>query len=177
MERDGRRLISELKNLSITDYLTGIPNRRYFFEIGEKYFYTARRDKEPLALLLLDIDYFKKVNDTYGHKAGDVILKLVSEAILLALRKSDIFARIGGEEFAVLLYETDRQGAMHIAEILRREVEKIRYAHEGEDIAISVSIGIGVCQDEDSTLSSFYGRTDDALYQAKEEGRNCIRAV
>ena len=177
MEKEGRRLLDELRNLSITDYLTGIPNRRYFFEVGEKYFHIARRDKVPLALLLIDIDHFKKLNDAYGHKIGDTVLKLVSEAIFLALRKSDIFARIGGEEFAVLLIETDKQGAMHIAEILRREVEKLRYSYEGEIITTSVSIGIGICQDEDDTLSTFYGRTDDALYQAKEGGRNCIRIV
>ncbi len=158
--------------LASTDDLTGIMNRRLFGEVSERYFETAKRDHLPLTLLLFDLDHFKTVNDTFGHQAGDLLLVRFVEAIRSFLRKSDIVARVGGEEFAVLLFETDREGAYDLAEKIRTLVESIVIEYEGRSVSVTTSIGIAQHSESDKTFDAIYARADKALYRAKEEGRN-----
>lgn len=158
--------------LASTDDLTGVMNRRLFGEVSNRYFETSQRDNLPLSLLLFDLDNFKKVNDTYGHQAGDQMLIRFAEAIKLFLRKSDIVARVGGEEFAVLLFETDMEGAFTLAEKIRTLVESISIDYEGEKVSVTTSIGIAQHSKGDKAFNTIYERADKALYRAKKEGRN-----
>ncbi|WP_345977713.1 GGDEF domain-containing protein [Sulfurimonas sp. HSL3-7] len=158
--------------LASTDDLTGIMNRRLFGEVSKRYFETAQRDNLPLSLLLFDLDHFKKVNDTYGHQTGDLLLIRFAEAIKSYLRKSDIVARVGGEEFAVLLFETDMEGAFILAEKIRTLVESITIDHEGEKVFVTTSIGIAQHREGDKAFNAIYARADKALYLAKGRGRN-----
>ncbi len=159
--------------LASTDDLTGIMNRRIFKKISERYFETAQRDNSDLTLLLLDLDHFKKVNDTYGHQVGDQLLIRFVKVIEPVLRKSDILARVGGEEFAILLFKTDTEGAFTLAEKIRKEVESMTINCQGQDIYITTSIGIAQNKESDKSFDEIYARSDKALYKAKEQGRNC----
>jgi len=171
----------ELQRLSAIDGLTGIPNRRSFDEYIENEWRRAVREETNLALLLIDIDYFKKYNDGYGHQGGDDCLQKVAQALAGTMRRSsDMVARYGGEEFTVVLPNTDLDGAMVIAEELRLAVEKLALKHEFSDVADVVSISLGAagipprCGEDCASLIAL---ADAALYDAKEEGRNrCCRA-
>jgi len=158
--------------LASTDDLTGIMNRRIFKKVSERYFETAQRDNSSLTLLLLDLDHFKKVNDTYGHQVGDQLLIRFVEAIGPLLRKSDMLARVGGEEFAVLLFKTDTEGAFTLAEKIRKDVESMTINCQGQDVYITTSIGIAQNRESDKAFDEIYSRSDKALYKAKEQGRN-----
>lgn len=158
--------------LASTDDLTGIMNRRIFKKVSERYFETVQRDNSDLTLLLLDLDHFKKVNDTYGHQVGDQLLIRFVEVIGPILRKSDILARVGGEEFAILLFKTDAEGAFTLAEKIRKEVESMTINCQGQDIYITTSIGIAQNRESDKAFDEIYARSDKALYKAKEQGRN-----
>ncbi len=160
--------------LASTDDLTGIMNKRIFKKVSERYFETAKRDRISLTLLLLDLDHFKKVNDTFGHQVGDLLLKHFVEAIKPVLRKSDILARIGGEEFAVLLFKTDVQGAYTLAEKIRKAIEGLSIEHEGEVVQVTTSIGIAQKMEHDRSFDVVFSRADNALYKAKEQGRNQV---
>lgn len=165
-------MYSRSKYLSLTDELTGLPNRRCFESVFEKEFLRATRYSNKLTFAICDIDFFKKVNDTYGHACGDMILKQVADAALQTFRKTDAIFRIGGEEFAVILTETDIQQSIIPLERFRKTIETLNPEYNDETIKISVSIG--ACQ-LDSTIQSredFFKTADDALYKAKEEGRN-----
>jgi len=163
---------SSLSLLASTDYLTGIMNKRMFNEISERYFQTAQKNDLTLTLLLLDLDHFKKVNDTYGHQAGDQLLKRFVKTMESILNKSDIFARIGGEEFAVLLSQMNCDDTYHLAETIRKEIENDFITYEGQDIRVTTSIGISENRETDTEFEDIFSRADMALYQAKHEGRN-----
>ncbi|MBT8343668.1 MAG: diguanylate cyclase [Sulfurovum sp.] len=163
---------SSLSVLASTDYLTGIMNRRMFNEISERYFQTAQKNELNLTLFLLDLDHFKKVNDTYGHQAGDQLLKRFVETIESILNKSDIFSRIGGEEFAILLSQTNSDDAYILAERIRKEIENDFITCEGKDIFVTTSIGISENRETDIEFENIFSRADMALYRAKHEGRN-----
>jgi len=163
---------STLSVLASTDYLTGVINRRMFNEISERYFQTAQKDNLSLTLLLLDLDHFKKINDTYGHQVGDKLLIRFVETIKNILAKSDIFARVGGEEFAILLSQMDRNDAYNLAEKIRKEVENISIRYKGQNVFVRTSIGITQNSTTDSSFDDLFSRSDMALYQAKKEGRN-----
>ncbi|GIU00034.1 hypothetical protein TSL6_05400 [Sulfurovum sp. TSL6] len=163
---------SSLSLLASTDYLTGIMNRRMFNEISERYFQTAQKNEFCLTLLLLDLDHFKKVNDTYGHQAGDQLLKRFVETLERILNKSDIFARIGGEEFGILLSQVSSADAYILAEQIRKEIENDFMTYEGQDIRVTISIGISENRKTDTAFENIFSRADMALYKAKEEGRN-----
>ncbi len=163
---------SSLSLLASTDYLTGIMNRRMFNEISEHYFQTAQKNELYLTLLLLDLDHFKKVNDTYGHQAGDQILKRFVKTLEGILNKSDIFARIGGEEFAILLSQTNSDEAYLLAERIRKEIENVFITYDGQDIFVTTSIGISESKQSDTEFENIFSRADMALYQAKNLGRN-----
>jgi diguanylate cyclase (GGDEF)-like protein len=147
-------------------------NKRMFHEISQHYFQTAQKNKLHLTLLLLDLDHFKKVNDTYGHQAGDLLLKRFVKNLNRILNKSDIFARIGGEEFAILLSQTDSDEAYILAEKIREEIEKDCINYGGQEICITTSIGISDNLESDTEFENIFARADIALYKAKNEGRN-----
>ncbi|WP_223897737.1 GGDEF domain-containing protein [Sulfurovum sp. TSL1] len=163
---------SSLSILASTDYLTGVMNRRMFNQISEHYFDTAQQGHLSLTLLLLDLDHFKKINDTYGHQTGDQLLISFVQTVKNLLRKSDIFSRIGGEEFAILLSQIDKQDAYLLAEKIRKAVENITVHYEGHNVYVRTSIGIAQNSATDSSFDDIFSRSDMALYKAKKEGRN-----
>lgn len=167
----------ELRLLSTHDDLTGSYNRRYFIGEVEREMERARRYGTALSLLVLDIDLFKTVNDTFGHPTGDTVLQQFAALCRNTLRKSDVFARMGGEEFAALMPETDRSRAAQFCERLRARVEGSIF-HDEEKVnavRITVSIGATTLQQDDRDFGHLYARTDNALYLAKSAGRNCCR--
>jgi len=174
-------LNEELRQTSLADGLTHIANRRYFDEILELEWQRARREKKTLALLMIDIDFFKAYNDTYGHLTGDDCLKLIAMLLdTIPKRSVDIAARYGGEEFAIVLPDTDEQGATRVGEKVRGGVENLGIEHTGSSISrhVTVSIGIAVMvPDSDTTPSTIIAAADRALYQAKRGGRNRIKVA
>ena len=166
----------ELKRLATTDPLTGIPNRRCFFEMAEKYYQNSKRFESALSLLMIDIDKFKHVNDTYGHQSGDAILKTVAELLVLLSRKSDVLARVGGEEFVLLLQNTDCGDAAVLAEKVRKTIDQHVFMHNERIIPITVSIGVSQLL-KSSDIDELYATADKALYMAKKSGRNCVEAI
>lgn len=165
-------MYSRTKFLSLTDELTGLSNRRCFDNTFEKEFLRAQRYKNNLTLVMFDIDFFKQVNDTYGHQCGDFILKQVSNAALQTFRKTDTVFRFGGEEFTVILTETDINQAIIPLERFRKTIETLNLEYQGQEIHITVSIGACQLTDNISTKDNFIEETDKALYKAKNEGRN-----
>lgn len=164
-----------LRLLSITDSLTGAYNRRHFIDEAEKEIIRARRYNHATGLLLLDIDHFKRVNDTYGHAIGDEALKAFTAACQHELRSNDVLGRLGGEEFAVLLPETDGTGARLVAERIRHAVEDIGVVSEHHGIVrLTVSIGVSSCSGGARTVDALLSTADEALYRAKAAGRNRV---
>ncbi len=178
------RLFEQARELANKDDLTGLPNRRHFFEQTTKEIDRAHRYRKPVSLLLFDIDHFKQVNDAHGHRAGDRLLRDLAQACRRELRSSDVIGRVGGEEFAVLLPETDLDVAMEAADRLREAVESLRVVSDQDDRndGVSVTISVGVAQlqvgsfGNSETLDSVYERADRALYRAKALGRNVVVA-
>ncbi|MFA5113142.1 MAG: GGDEF domain-containing protein [Candidatus Margulisiibacteriota bacterium] len=172
----------KLKDISVHDELTGVHNRRYFNKHLEKEIARSLRYNHPLSLLMTDIDFFKKVNDTLGHQAGDYILRQVAQTIKEELRdKIDTVARYGGEEFAAILPETNGGGvsAREIAERVRLAVENKNFEYQGKSIKVTISIGVStLVKDQDPnkplTVGELIYRADQALYDAKEKGRNRV---
>jgi diguanylate cyclase (GGDEF)-like protein len=160
--------------LARTDELTGVSNRRAFMERGHHALEQARRYDRPLALVMLDIDRFKAINDTHGHAAGDRVLQAVGSLIQRAARTSDIPGRIGGEEFAVLLPETDEREAMALAERLRRDLAAVAVSHDGATIRFTCSFGVATRAPDVAVLDALLDRADAAMYRAKSEGRNRV---
>ncbi|MGM0482229.1 MAG: diguanylate cyclase [Pseudomonadota bacterium] len=166
-------LEQELKRRSSTDAMTGIYNRGHFIDAVEKEISRSERNGTTLALLMVDIDFFKKVNDTYGHPEGDKVIKKLAELMMLNLRDSDYCGRIGGEEFAVLLPETDVESAQQIAERLRQTVSKTRFNLESLTFSVTITIGVATLLGGDS-WASLFKRADQALYKGKEQGRDQV---
>ena len=156
----------------MTDELTGLANRRFFDEAFEKEFLRAQRYNNKLTLVMFDIDYFKQVNDTYGHQCGDYILKEISNAALQTFRKTDTVFRFGGEEFVVILTETDIEKAKIPLERFRKTVETLDLNYHGFPINITVSIGACQLSKDIKTKEALLEKTDMALYEAKNTGRN-----
>lgn len=166
-----------LEQMSMTDGLTGIANRRYFDEIMQQEWLRAARGHTSLSLILVDIDYFKAFNDTYGHQAGDYCLKKIASALKDALnRPADLITRYGGEEFAAILPETDINGGVVLAEAMRKKVAKLNLPHKKSKTAAHVSISLGVSSaiTEGNSLTTLIGLADKALYKAKDNGRNRV---
>jgi diguanylate cyclase (GGDEF)-like protein len=165
----------EIYRMTIIDGLTGIFNKRYFLEALEREMSRAQRYTRPLSMLIFDIDYFKRTNDTYGHLAGDYVLQALARLIQTRSRREEIFARYGGEEFVILLPETQLDGSMELAEQLRRRVSSYTFVFEGEEIPITISIGVATNEGENISSEELIRRADEKLYQAKSAGRNCVR--
>lgn len=169
----------ELAKLSVTDPLTRLHNRRYFDETLQAELSRAVRTEQPLALILVDIDHFKSINDTYGHLVGDECLKLVAVTLRQVVNRStDLVARYGGEEFAVVLPATTEMDALDVANRLRAAIEKVQFIHAGKRIAISASLGVAGREPTNfDTPNRFITAADEALYRAKEAGRNRVVAA
>lgn len=156
------------------DPLTGVNNRAALHTTMAREIGLAHRHGSPLSLLAMDIDHFKRVNDTYGHAVGDCVIKAVAAAAQAGIRSSDIVFRYGGEEFLILLSNTSSEGAMLLAERLRRRIAETDIICDGRHISTTVSVGIGCLQPAD-TADTLFARADRALYDAKAAGRNCCR--
>ncbi len=166
----------KLTLLSETDELTGLLNRRAFNKAFKIYFSDARKNEADLCLLALDIDKFKKVNDTYGHDIGDLALKMFSEKIQGLIRKDDYFGRLGGEEFFVFIPGQPLEIAKKMAERMRQSIsEMVISIADGYSFRITVSIGVTKFIDTDSSTKQIYKRADKALYKAKNSGRNRVK--
>lgn len=168
----------ELKRLAAVDGLTQIANRRSFDQLLRQEWKRMYREKQPLSLILSDIDHFKSFNDTYGHLMGDDCLRTVAQTIESCLRRpGDSVARYGGEEFAVILPNTDLDGAAYIANTIRDTVGRLMIPHASSNTADHVTISLGVAAAIPSTsldADAFIGKADTALYAAKEQGRNRV---
>lgn len=170
-----KKMQDDLQQQAITDELTGIFNRRHFLFRADEETRRIRRYGGQCALLMLDIDSFKKINDVYGHCVGDTVLQAVAETCSRMIRDTDLFGRLGGEEFAILLMETDQIGAEVVAERIRAGIYHTEFCSLTEEIIhLSVSIGIAVFHAADETLASLISRADGALYEAKNNGRNQV---
>lgn len=165
--------IKELKFIATRDYLTGLYNRRHFFEVGDKLFNRACKSQKNLAVGLIDIDYFKRVNDTYGHDVGDIVLKRIGELLSSSFRAGDLVARLGGEEFCFLLPDVSPQESGAIFENLRKKIEQdIIYLHD--DTTLKITASMGVCTSFEKDLESALSTADKLLYEAKNNGRNQV---
>ncbi|MDW8136585.1 MAG: GGDEF domain-containing protein [Thermodesulfobacterium sp.] len=166
--------LKTIKKINNTDPLTGILNRRAFLKILKREISLAKRHNLPLSLVMIDIDYFKKINDTYGHETGDYVLKSITKVIKKSIRQEDLFARLGGEEFVLLLPHTNMEAAYKMSERLRQTIEKRQFKRIREKITASFGIT------EFSPLDNFrlfLKRADEALYEAKKRGRNCCICI
>lgn len=166
---------TRLEKLAITDYLTGIYNIRYFYYRLEEEFSRAERYKIPLSCIMLDIDHFKKINDNYGHRIGDIVLREFAQLVKRHTRKSDLFARYGGEEFILLLPQTSARGARIEAERLMAIVKQHQFKPLKEDSGVTVSLGIACTPDKNiKNYDDLINSADNALFRAKEKGRDRI---
>jgi len=168
-------MYTRTKYLSMTDELTGLFNRRSFENTFEKEYLRAQRYKNNLTLVMFDIDDFKHINDTYGHPCGDYVLKQISNAALQTFRKTDTVFRFGGEEFVVILTETDIKQSIIPLERFRKTIETLDISFHNQKINVTVSIGASQYQEQFKSKEEFLQKTDDALYQAKNTGKNkCV---
>jgi len=163
---------AQLKKISRTDGLTGLFNRRYWEEMCELEFKRAKRTEQFSSLIILDIDHFKKVNDTYGHPAGDLVIKTLAKIIRTAIRETDIAGRYGGEEYTIILPDTDVKNARMVAERIRRLAEAFPVEYEGQEINFTISLGIAMFDMSFENYTAWIDRADKGLYEAKEGGRN-----
>lgn len=169
-------LNDELTHMARTDALTGLDNRRHFMDVARKEFSRARRTDTPLSLLLLDADHFKSINDTWGHDVGDKVLRGIAEVLKVSIRAHDTAARFGGEEFVVLLPETDCREAAIISERIRATVERRLFTFDGRGVQVTLSVGSTTASSWDSEMDIevILKRADVALYAAKKNGRNRV---
>jgi len=168
----------QMYSSAVRDGLTGAFNRRYFDERVTAELSYAKRHRSPVSLLMIDIDQFKRVNDTFGHPAGDQVLAAVAQAIAETIRAEDVFARYGGEEFVIIAREIDEAGGLAFGERLRRVVEEVRIVGPGgERIAVTISVGVAtVPRGAEVSSAEALGRADENLYSAKRRGRNRVEA-
>ncbi|HEX4403541.1 MAG TPA: GGDEF domain-containing protein, partial [Polyangia bacterium] len=160
---------------ALRDGLTKVFNKKYFTDYLEKEFAYAARHGSPLALIFLDIDYFKRINDTHGHPAGDFVLSELSQLMATLVRTEDVLARFGGEEFTVLCRGTDLEGARIVADRLRRTVEAHTFSFGAKTIPVTISLGIAAIPDTAVVdHAQFLAASDKALYEAKRTGRNRV---
>lgn len=167
--------VDELRKLSITDPLTELHNRRILFTTLEKAVVHARVKKYELAVVAIDIDHFKSINDTYGHTGGDQVLVAFAMCLKSFCTKNDFVARMGGEEFVIIITNTEHQDVGKRVEKLRKKIdEKLRVGIDGKNIGITASFGIAMLEDSSDTPDVLIDRADEAMYKAKDSGRNIV---
>jgi len=168
---------SQMRQASYTDDLTGLYNRRFLQQRLEEELHRASRYSLRLSCIMLDIDHFKAINDTHGHVAGDLIIKEVATILKNHVRKSDLAVRYGGEEFLLILFENDKNGALRVAERVRADVESHVFTWKEQPLRVTISSGVAVFPDDGITMpDELIARADSALYSAKASGRNMVRA-
>lgn len=171
---DRAQIYKRMQKMSITDYLTNVSNRRHFMERFRQEYNRAKRFDFPLSFIIVDIDHFKKINDTYGHLVGDEILRNVAKVLAEKIREIDFIGRYGGEEFVIFLPEAPHDAAIRAAERLRVAIEKESFKAYDETLNVTISAGVSTypnyCADKDELIEM----ADKALYQAKESGRNLV---
>jgi diguanylate cyclase (GGDEF)-like protein len=174
-------MVRRLEELATMDGLTGLLNKRAMLEVAEQKLIAARRFGRQLSVLVTDIDHFKKVNDTYGHDVGDVIIKGLGEILRRAKRTTDSVARFGGEEFVIICEETDARGAMLLAERVREELERTTFhattskdgrSRDAATLSVTCSIGVATFPSAGATWEELFKAADGALYVSKRTGRN-----
>jgi diguanylate cyclase (GGDEF)-like protein len=173
---ENSRLYNEIQQMAITDELTGLYNRRGLFELGQREVDRALRYNRPLTAIMADLDLFKKVNDTYGHQPDDDVLRGLAQICRGAVRDIDIVGRYGGEEFLVLLPESDLRNSIQIAERIRLRVAEASFPTQVGNLSITISLGVCELADNIQDLKSLIARADQALYNAKNAGRNRVVA-
>jgi len=167
----------EIYRLKTTDSLTGAYNKMYFLEMFERELYRFHRHQGKLALLMMDIDHFKRINDQHGHLAGDRVLAQLGEMISDSVRYEDTFARYGGEEFTLLMPEMDLHGALEVAERLRMLIDATIFEFEGLELPVTVSIGAAEVAETMQKPEDAIAIADECLYEAKSSGRNCVMPI
>jgi len=172
---DNARLFQEVQRLAITDDLTGLHNRRHFFELADREFNRAKRYGHPLSAVMVDLDYFKLVNDSYGHATGDQVLRIIAHRCHDNIRETDILGRYGGEEFSIILPETTAEQAYEIAERLRVRIAE-QPINIDKNTSLTITISLGICEKSSdiNSLSNLLNHADAALYSAKQSGRNKV---
>jgi two-component system, cell cycle response regulator len=173
LKKDLARMQEELIQTSTKDSLTGLYNRRYLLESLNNEMQRAKRYKESLSFLMIDIDHFKNINDTHGHPAGDIVLAGVANILFANIRQSDIAGRFGGEEFAIILTHTDINEAVLIAEKMRKAVQQASFSDKKAEMNVTISIGVSICLESDNA-KDVIKNADKALYKAKGNGRNQV---
>jgi diguanylate cyclase (GGDEF)-like protein len=169
-----QKMVHKLELLSITDSLTGLYNRRYFTEVSKHILDLAKRENKPLSVVMIDIDNFKNINDTYGHQVGDKALVSLSKRLMKCQRKSDIICRYGGEEFVILFPNTSLDGAVSVAEKIRQKIANIKIKSSSEKISFTISLGVSHVDLKDTNIERSLKNADDALYEAKNNGKNKV---
>jgi diguanylate cyclase (GGDEF)-like protein len=164
----------EIYRMTIVDGLTQIHNKRYLIEALEREITRARRHQRDLAILLFDIDHFKRINDVHGHLAGDFVLKELARIVQSRIRRDEVFARYGGEEFAIILPETSLGGAVALAETLRTKVAEHLFVFQADSIKVTISLGTALLHESDRSPNDLIKRADEKLYKAKNAGRNRV---
>jgi two-component system, cell cycle response regulator len=164
----------EIYRMTIVDGLTQIHNKRYLYEALERELIRARRHERPLCAVMFDIDFFKRINDQFGHLAGDHVLREVAKVIQGRIRRDEVFARYGGEEFVIVLPETPLEGASALAENLRERIFEHPFVFQAETIPVAISVGCAQLGTNDKTASDLIQRADEKLYEAKRGGRNRV---
>ncbi len=174
---ENARLYGEVQTLAVTDPMTGVFNRRGFFDVGQRQIERARHNHHPYAVLMLDLDHFKRVNDTYGHPAGDEVLAEIGKECRRNIRSIDVIGRYGGEEFVIVLLESSAQAAMRVAERICRSIAAHEFITQAAAVRLTVSIGVNAFPaDEGPTdLYALIEQADQSLYLAKNSGRNCVK--
>jgi diguanylate cyclase (GGDEF)-like protein len=167
-----KRYQDKLKEMIIKDGMTGLYTHSYFLSVFEREFYSVKRYEGDLGLILLDIDNFKTINDTYGHIAGDKALSVLSSILLEHIRNTDVAARYGGEEFALIAPHTDMEAALEVAERLRIIIEHTSIVEKDHQFSVTMSAGVTLVAPKDRDCNDTIRRADDALYEAKKTGKN-----
>jgi diguanylate cyclase (GGDEF)-like protein len=171
------QLFAEVRDNGMKDALTGCYNRAHGLEMIDAELARSKRSQGALSIMMFDVDYFKRINDQYGHPCGDAVLTAVGQRLRQVLRRSDVRCRYGGDEFLILLPETGNEGAARVAEWLRGEIEQIEVARSGHRVAVTISVGVCTTMGGELGADALIETADHALYQAKAAGRNCVRVA
>jgi diguanylate cyclase (GGDEF)-like protein len=172
-----REYNERLLTLASVDPLTGIANARAYYSFCNRWLMSARRSGAPCSVLFVDLDHFKRINDSLGHAAGDTVLKAVADTLGSSIRRSDMVGRIGGEEFSIFLPDTDIRSAAVLGEKLRAAVESLTLAIDGKPLKVTASIGVATSAGHEASMAIIQQRADQAMYQAKSQGRNRVSFV